>query len=72
MSRLRRLLATGVAGAMLGMVLAVAAPPAPTAANASASLDDCYCYDGGSGNYMCSEDDDACGAGSEHCLVSCN
>ncbi len=72
MSKLSRLLATGVAGAMLGMVLAVAAPPAPTAANASASLADCVCYDGWSGNYQCAEGQDECEAGSQHCLLSCN
>ncbi len=69
MSKLRRLLATGIAGAMLGVVLAVAAPPAPTAA--IASLDDCYCYDAGSGRYQCA-DYDECEAGSERCSVSCN
>lgn len=69
MSELRKRLTTGIAGAMLGVVLAIAAPPAPTAA--SASLDDCECYDVGSGSYMCKEADDGCRAGSDRCIVSC-
>ena len=69
MSTLRRLLATGIAGAMLGLVLAVAVPPAPTAA--SASLHDCVCNDGGSGNYSCSGDQTSCRSGGETCEVTC-
>lgn len=69
MPRLRRLLATGIAGALLGVALAAAAPPAPTAA--SASLDDCYCWDpGGYGRYMCAGDDE-CWAGVDICHVNC-
>ena len=72
MSRLRRLLATGLAGAMLGVVLAVAAPAAPTAASASASLDDCQCWDYGYGSYRCNYGHDSCLSGSEKCDIDCN
>lgn len=58
MPKLRRLLATGIAGAMLGVVLAVAAPPAPTAA--SGSLGTCFCFDMDPGNYRCSFDNEEC------------
>ena len=69
MSMLRRLLGTGLAGAVLGVVLAVAAPPAPT--SASASLLDCDCNDGGSGSYSCTGDQTSCRAGGEICEVTC-
>lgn len=63
---IRKLFTLGIAGAMLGAVLAVAAPP--TAANASAG---CSCNDFESGNYQCNMDQSACIAGSEVCQLTC-
>ena len=63
---IRKLFTMGIAGAMLGAVLAVAAPP--TAANASAS---CTCNDWGSGRYQCNMGQTACLAGREVCQLTC-
>lgn len=63
---IRKLFNLGIAGAMLGAVLAVAAPP--TAANASAG---CSCNDWGAGHYQCNMSQTACFAGSEVCQLTC-
>lgn len=68
MSSARKLFSVSIVGAVVGGLLAAAAPL--TAATAESG---CKCDDdaAGSSKYQCSKDQSACNAGTEFCVIVC-
>lgn len=63
---LRRNLVMSGVGALLGVLLAVTAPPGTLVANQP-----CQCHEGAPGQYKCNEQDDGCDAGATNCVICC-
>ena len=60
----RKLFNLGIAGALVGALLAMTTPPTPASAK-------CTCNDSGIGEYVCSADQTACVAGWQVCSLKC-
>lgn len=72
MSLTRTLCSAGIAGALLGGVLALTIPPRRLSASAAATqIPECKCDDDGSGNYKCKADQSGCIQGNQVCVATC-
>lgn len=66
MSISRKLLGFSAAGALIGAMLGITAPP-----SALTAAKGCICSDDGTGKYSCNETHRSCDPGSEECRVTC-